>query len=204
MPYSKSSLAIELSKLQVFPSPKPKLEQYPTDSEIAADVLWQAYMAGDIKGKTIADLGCGTGLLGIGTLLLGAKKVFFIDTDTAALAILGNNLKKLDIKKGFKIVNSDIKDFKEKADTVIQNPPFGTKEKHTDRAFLEKAFTLANTIYSFHKTSTSGFVNKFAEDNNFSITNKWDFEFPLKQTLKFHKKRIQRIKVSCFVLEKST
>ena len=75
---SKSALAIELSQLNVFPTPNIKLEQYPTDSEIAADILWTAFMRNDIKNKIIADFGCGTGLLGIGAILLGAKKVFFI------------------------------------------------------------------------------------------------------------------------------
>ena len=53
---TKSRLAIELSELKVFESAKLKLEQYPTDSEIAADILWNAFMHGDIEGKTIADL----------------------------------------------------------------------------------------------------------------------------------------------------
>ena len=203
MKHSKSGLAIELSGLETFTSPKAKLEQYPTDSEIAADIIWQAYMLGDIKGKTIADLGCGTGILGIGALLLGAKKVFFVDTDTAALAVLGNNLNKEGIKKGFSIINSDISDFKERADIVLQNPPFGTREKHIDRSFLEKAFSLADIVYSFHKTSTEDFVTKFAADSKFNITAKWGFAFPLKQTLGHHTKRIQRIEVTCFRLERS-
>lgn len=203
MAYSKSGLAIALSKLDVFPSPKPKLEQYPTDSEIAAEVIWSAHMRDDLEGKTVADLGCGTGMLGIGALLMGAKKVFFIDTDTAALAVLGNNLNRLKIKKGFEIINSDISLFDKKSDLVLQNPPFGTKTRHLDREFLKKAFSISEIIYSFHKTSTSRFVDAFAKDNGFKITNRWEFDFPLKQTLNFHKKRIQRIEVTCFRLEKA-
>ena len=49
---SKSKLAILLSKLRVFEAPKLKSEQYTTDSEIAADVLWQAYYLKDIENKT--------------------------------------------------------------------------------------------------------------------------------------------------------
>jgi putative methylase len=199
---SKSQLAIALSKLDVFPSPDPKLEQYPTDSEIAAEVLWNARMSGDIEGKTIADLGCGTGILGIGALLLGAKKVFFVDTDTAAIAVLGNNLNRLDITKGFAIINRDIADFDEKVDVVIQNPPFGTRQEHADKAFLEKAVSISATVYSFHKTATSRFVSSFSADKGFRIANRWDFSFPLKSTMKFHEKRIQRIEVSCFRLVK--
>jgi putative methylase len=247
---SKSQLAVALSKLDVFPSPDPKLEQYPTDSEIAAEVLWNAKMSGDIEGKRIADLGCGTGILGIGALLLGAKKVFFVDTDTAAIAVLGNNLNKIGIQDNSHssataniakrpttkysgvtggrplrgchaeakqsssgawrgtadgrvvIVNKDVKDFDEKVDVVLQNPPFGTKQEHADKAFLEKASAIASIIYSFHKTSTSRFVEAFARDNSLKIANRWDFSFPLKSTMKFHEKRIQRIEVSCFRLVK--
>jgi putative methylase len=200
---SKSGLAVELSKLDVFPSPDLKLEQYPTDSEIAADVLWHAYMRGEIEGKKIADLGCGTGILGIGALLLGAKQVFFVDKDTAALAVLGSNLNKVGAKKGFKAINADIEGFDEEVDVVIQNPPFGTKEEHIDRFFLGKAFSLADVVYSFHKTSTKGFVEKFADDSGFRIAERLDFQFPLKNTMKHHKKKIQRIGVSCFRLEKT-
>ena len=82
---SKSGLAVVLSRLSVFQRPKVRVEQYPTDSEIAAEVLWSAFMKGDIDKMCIADLGCGTGILGIGALLLGAKKVYFLDIDQNAL-----------------------------------------------------------------------------------------------------------------------
>jgi putative methylase len=214
---SKSSLAIALSRLKTFASPRPRLEQYPTDSEIAAEVLWHAYMLGDIDEKTIADLGCGTGVLGIGALLLGAKKVFFIDTDDEALAVLQQNLEQAGLigTPGSKsrrssgntgtheIINSDISLFDREVDVVLQNPPFGTRETHIDREFLKKAVSVAQVIYSFHKTSTRRFVESFAEDNGVSISASWDFSFPLKQTMPQHKRRIHRIDVTCFRMEKS-
>ena len=119
---TKSGLAIELSKLKAFEKPKIKSEQYITDSEIAADVLWFAYMKGDINGKIIADLGCGTGTLGIGALLLGAKKVFFIDNDERALEICRENAKKFTKKSVF--LPKHIKEFDGKADTIIKKTPF--------------------------------------------------------------------------------
>jgi len=203
MAYSKSSLAITLSRLQVFIDPKVNLEQYPTDSEVAAEVLWSASMNGDIEGKVIADLGCGTGILGIGAILLGAERVLFVDTDDSALALLKKNLESLDIDSGFDILHSDISDFKESVDVVLENPPFGTRERHIDKLFLEKAASISKVIYSFHKTSTASFVYAFAKDNNLKITNKFDFSFPLKATQSFHKKRIERIEVSCFRLERA-
>ncbi len=199
---SKSQLAIALSKLEVFSKPKPSLEQYPTDSEVAGDSLWTANMLHDIEDKTIVDLGCGTGTLGIGALLLGAEKVIFIDKDSEALDVLKHNLATLGIEERFEIIPSDISEFHGKADVVIQNPPFGTRETHADKKFLEKAIEIAQTIYSFHKTSTTTFVKSFTRDNDFIITHRFDFDFPLKQTMSQHKKKIHKIKVTCFRLEK--
>ncbi len=198
IPGSKSQLAIALSRLKVFTAPRPTLEQYPTDSEIAADIIWTAHMAGELEGAIVADLGCGTGILGIGTLLLGAKKVFFVDIDSRPLEILRSNLESLDLKGCFDIINSDVSGFTEKVDLVIQNPPFGTREKHTDKGFMEQAMQISGNIYSFHKTATADFIVKLCTDNGFRIIERFDFKFPLKQTLKQHKKKIERIDVSCF------
>ncbi|PIN79443.1 DNA methylase [Candidatus Woesearchaeota archaeon CG10_big_fil_rev_8_21_14_0_10_34_8] len=199
---SKKQLAIQLSRLKVFNKPNINLEQYPTNSEIASTILWDAYMKGDIENKTIADLGAGTGILGIGALLLGAKKVYFIEKDKETITILEKNLE--NIEGSYIVINEDIKDFDEKVDTVLQNPPFGTKQKHADKSFLEKAFSIGKVIYSFHKTSTDNFVRAIARDFNFNITETYKFNFPLRQTAKFHKKKIERIEVSCYKLTNSS
>ncbi|MBU1205200.1 MAG: METTL5 family protein [Nanoarchaeota archaeon] len=205
---SKSKLAVLLSKLRVFETPKLRAEQYTTDSEIAADVLWQAYYLKDIENKTIADLGSGTGILGLGILLLGAKKVFFVESDSDSVKIAKDNLCFLEEKTGKKLskkavfLNKNIDDFNKKVDTVVQNPPFGTKQKHADKIFLKKAFSLAKVIYSFHKLETAGFVNKISEDYGFEITHLWKFDFPIKAIYSFHRKKIQRIKVGCWRMKK--
>ncbi len=194
-------LAIELSKLKLFEQPKVMQEQYTMESEIAAEILQSAFMHQNIKNKIIADLGCGTGILGIGALLLEAGFVYFVDNDNEALTILKKNLKKYNFKN-YKIINKNIKDFYQLVDIVIMNPPFGTKVKHADKSFLEKAFSLAKTIYSFHKTTTLRFIKAISKDNNFKITGIFNFKFSLKQTYNFHKKKIQKIEVSCYRLEK--
>ena len=205
---SRSELAIVLSKLKTFENGKVRLEQYPTDSEVGADILWNAGFR-DISGKVIVDLGCGTGILGIGALLLGAKRVIFIDIDDKVLEVLKENLQFIDDKIGMNLMEkSEIicKNVSElstiKADLVVQNPPFGVKIKHADRIFLEKAFSIAPVVYSLHKVESKGFIEAFSKDNGFKITHYWEFDFPLKQTMKFHKKKIQRIKVGCWRLEK--
>ncbi len=46
----------------------------------------------DVCGKEIADLGCGSGILGISFLRLGAKDCFFVDYDEQACAATERNL----------------------------------------------------------------------------------------------------------------
>ena len=207
---SKSKLAIILSKLEVFNDPKVRQEQYPTDSEVAASILWNAYLLGDIEGKVIVDLGCGTGILGIGALLLGAKRVFLIDMDYKVLEQAKNNILKvksessmynnIDLKAELRL--ADVGGVKLKVDVVIENPPFGTKVKHSDRLFLEKALEIAPIVYSFHKSESKSFLEGFAAQKNAKITHIWNFRFPLKASFEFHRRQIHRINVSCFRFEK--
>ncbi len=199
---TKSQLAIKLSKLETFSSPKLLSEQYSTDSEIAADVLWLAYMKGDVENKTIADLGCGTGILGIGCLLLGAGKVYFVDNDSEALTTASANINSLGLHN-FEMIKSGVGETVIKADVVVQNPPFGTKQRHADRQFLVKAFETARVIYSIHKAASAAFVDKLSRDNGFRITNILRYDMPLKRSHSFHRKRIHRIGVACFRLERS-
>ncbi|MBW2977824.1 METTL5 family protein [Candidatus Woesearchaeota archaeon] len=206
---SKSRLAVLLSKLKGFEIGKVRieLEQYQTDPEITAEILWFANMKGDISGKVIVDLGCGTGVLGIGALILGAKKVIFVDIDDKVIEIAKENLKfveqELETKLGeSQFIVEDITKFQGKADLVLQNPPFGVKVKHADKVFLEKAFTVAPIIYSFHKLESGRFIDEFIKKKGFRMSHFWSFDFPLKMTMEYHKKRIHRIKVGCWRLEK--
>ena len=202
---SKSKLAVILSQLGGFNKPKLGREQYLMDSEIGAFVLWSAYLIGDIEGKVIADLGCGTGVLGIGTLLLGAKRVFFVDSDNESLETAKTNISKVK-SEGFKIgkvdiIHQDVGKLNIKVDVIFQNPPFGTKERHKDSFFLRKALEVAPVVYSFHKSETKAFLQKFSNARNAKITHSWNFRFPLKAIFEFHRRQIHRINVSCFRFE---
>ena len=194
---SKSGLAVKLSRLKGFDEPNIASEQYSTDSEVAAELLWMAFMNGDVKDRVITDFGCGAGILGIGCLLLDARKVYFVDSDRAALEIAESNLNALGLKK-YELIKSPVSDVSLKSDVVIQNPPFGTKRKHADREFLLKAFQTAIVVYSIHKASTEKFIRKLAESNKFQTTNALRRGLPLKRTHGFHRKRIHRIDVALF------
>jgi len=202
---TKSGLAVLLSRLEGFKEPKVREEQYLMDSEIAAFVLWNAYLLKDIEGKAIADFGCGTGMLGVGALLMGARQVWLVDSDEKALETAKNNLSKVK-SEGYglgkaEFVCSDIGKLEIKADIVIQNPPFGTKIRHNDIVFLQKALQTANVVYSFHKSETLGFLKRFLAGKNAKITHVFDFKFPIKASLSFHRRQIHRINVSCLRIE---
>src|SRR3989344_9409022 len=126
---NKKQLEIILSQLQSAKNPKPTLEQYNIPGDLAADILHFAHLNGDIEGKVVFDFGCGTGRLAIGALLLGAKEVVGIDNDYKVLETAEENLhpiisRKLAVKGSIKFIQSDIRNFSGKCDTVIQNPPF--------------------------------------------------------------------------------
>jgi len=202
----KRELAILLSKLKTFEEPNLKLEQYQTDSEIAAEALWFAYMNNDIKGKVIADLGCGAGIFGLGALALGAKKVYLVDIDSKVIKIAKENKKIVEKELGRKIdcvfFNKDIRLFKKKVDVVVQNPPFGVIRTHTDKFFLVKAMGVADKIYSFHKIESENFLEKFLGENRFKVVKSKKFNFPLKKSFFFHTKKVYYVDVGFFKIER--
>lgn len=53
---------------------------------------WLDQQADTLPGKTLVDYGCGSGILGIAGLLLGASKVIGVDNDPQALTASNDNL----------------------------------------------------------------------------------------------------------------
>ena len=192
---SKKQLEIVLSNLKDFKQPIAELEQYSTPSSIASTLLWIAYQEGNIKNKVVADLACGTGIFAIGASLLGAKYVYAIDIDKNAIEIAKENAKKI---KNIKFINEDISKFNKKVNTIIMNPPFGVRKSFADKKFLLVAFKNSNIIYSLHKIESENFLKKISEENGFLQI----FDFPIKATMKFHRKRFYRFKVGLWKFEK--
>ncbi|MBI2666794.1 RsmD family RNA methyltransferase [Candidatus Woesearchaeota archaeon] len=208
MLFSKRNLTAILSQLKSFEKPSAELEQYATPPEIAVDWIWHMAQSGEVAGKVILDAACGPGILGLGLLLLGAKKVYFLDKDEKIIRICRENYELL--KKEYEIgaaefVLQDITllDAESTGITVVvQNPPFGTKIEHADKKFLEKAFAVAPLVYSMHKWSTQKFVEAVAKDFGFEITSVWKYEFRLPATQSFHKKPVEVVDVGLWKMER--
>ncbi|RZC32522.1 Methyltransf 26 and/or MTS domain containing protein [Asbolus verrucosus] len=143
-----------------FDKPKILLEQYMTPAHLGSHMLHtiQAQF-GDISGKTVADLGCGCGALAIGAAALEAGLVVGFEIDSDALFIFQGNVEDQCVSNidavQCDVVNSMPDRFHKLFDTVIMNPPFGTKHNGgIDMKFLQVALRLSNVVYSLHKTST--------------------------------------------------
>jgi len=203
---SAKNLSVELSRLKTFSKPKQSLEQHPTTGDIAGHIIWEASLLGWIKEKEVVDLGAGTGILGIGCLLMGAKKCVFVEKDTNAISILKENLSRTTESyeiKDYEIIHSDIRTMSSmKAGLVIMNPPFGTRRKGEDTLFLDKAAQISDRIITFHKTETLDYIKKRIESLKYKILRSYDLNFPLSNTMDHHRKKTQKILVSCLLLER--
>jgi putative methylase len=188
----KVELEIILSKLSDYVEKKPSLEQYSTPSAIAGDLLWNAFMKGDIYGKTIIDAGCGNGILGIGALLLGAKKAVFIDIDPKAVECAKNNLKSLGLTN-YEAIVSDIFDINAFADIVLSNPPFGVQNPGKDKDFLMKCSQLAKKMYIIYKGDGLKILKKLFPDKEIELIK--EGELLLKKQFSYHTKDKARAKI---------
>ena len=180
---------------------KRELEQYFTPIEIAADLLWNIYMRGELQNRTVADLGAGYGILGLGAALLGARKVYLVELDKELARLIERNANLLGVSERCEIIHGDAKKFSRQVDLVIQNPPFGIEtRKGEDLEFLRVAASIAPLVYSMHhyhpraiQTIISKF-RKFYPDAVVSVA--WIYEFHIPSMLQTHRRRQHRYKVA--------
>jgi len=206
----KKQLEIVLSQLKENPKPKVELEQYTIPGELAAQIINIARVSGDIKDKIILDLGCGTGRLTIGSVLMGAKKATGVDLDKKVINVARKNVKIVEemtnkkIHDKIKFVCQDVLNLKQKANTVIQNPPFGIQKLHADRIFLKKALECGEKIYSLHRhyEKSREFLTKLIEKNGGKVETIIKFKFRIPYMFKFHKKPYVKYEVDLFIISR--
>ncbi len=72
-----------------------------------------------VRDKTVLDMGCGSGILGIGASLMGAKNVVCVDIDKNATEIAAKNAAKNDIRNdAFTVLCGDVLEDKETYNAV--------------------------------------------------------------------------------------
>ncbi|CAE6170735.1 unnamed protein product [Arabidopsis arenosa] len=195
-----------LGDLEQFSNPKVELEQYPTGPHIASRMLFTAENSyGDISDKVVADFGCGCGTLSAAAALLDAASVIGFDIDPESLETATLNAEELEVEIDF--VQCDITKLELKGqivDTVVMNPPFGTRKKGADMEFLSAAMKVASkAVYSLHKTSTREHIKRAAlrDFNAKSAEVLCELRYDLPKLYKFHKRKEVDIAVDLWRFE---
>jgi putative methylase len=199
-------LAQELAVVAGFEDPRAPLEQYHTPPDLAAHIVHVADLQDDIEGRTVVDLGCGTGMLALGAALRGPKRVLGIDIDPAPLSTARENEARVGATADVSWVRADATAAPLCPDdgvTVLMNPPFGaqTGSEGADRAFLETAAEVAAVSYSVHNAGSEGFVEAFAEDNAGAVTHAFAAEFEIPRQFDHHSEESQHIDTEVFRIE---
>ncbi|MEM2354290.1 MAG: methyltransferase [Desulfurococcaceae archaeon] len=188
---------------------KAHLEQYPTSTSVAAHMIWVALLKNSIDDATVADLGCGNGILATASLLAGSRRAVCVDIDEEILAFAQSIL-----FKGFRemahqlipVVSDAASIELNNIDTVVMNPPFGVVKRNRglDLKFLKSALRSARNVYSLHKHSR-GFLEVLEEMSKamelditwFEVLN---LEIPMIYSR--HRRRVHRVKVVLLGLTK--
>jgi len=197
-----------VQQLDSWEKPKVELEQYHTPPRTAAEILYlieKNYE--DISGMRVADFGCGPGILGIGCAYIGADLVTGYDIDDDALSIAYQNLDDTGLNEEMDLVKTDVSKLKlsktKYYDTIIMNPPFGTRKAGIDVAFLKTAIeNCSGSVYSIHKSNTIDFIKKQCITWNAELEIVDKIKFPLPKMFKHQKKsqdfaEVDLIRVYC-------
>lgn len=189
----RKDLEIKLERVKPFENPSASLEQYPTPSVIASDILFAAYANGDVEDRIVNDLGCGTGIFSIGAKLLGAGTVRGYDISSSALDTARSNAAELGTEIEF--TECDISEVCDRADTTFMNPPFGCQTKRADRPFLDKAMELSDSVYSIHMANTIDFLEDYVHARGREIVARATYNYNIPHTFTFHKKAKQSVDI---------
>jgi putative methylase len=189
-------------RIERVPTPihaNPALEQVMTPAEAAAELLFSALSAGDLVGRTVLDLGAGTGRLAIGAALLGAKRVAGVEVDpelvTAAKAAAGAAGVDVDFVRG------EVDSWSPPAEVVLMNPPFGAQRQHADRPFWDAAYRLAKrSIYSFALAESRTFIARRAVDAGAHVLAARPVAWGLPRTFPHHTRRRVELAVDLWAI----
>lgn len=214
-----------LSHIGKHPSPQVSLEQYTTSETVAATMLYMAaYANDDIIGKTVLDLGCGTGRLALGAAFLGAHCVVGVDIDRTAITYASENSGQANLQSRVQWVVGDVNAVRGRFDTVLQNPPFGVQKRAADRKFLEKALEVGCAVYSLHnhprydkqlatrlgvsgsnllQVAPSPFIERFVEDHDGSVKAVYALLMTIPRMFNFHTKKKYAFIVDLYVLKRN-
>lgn len=203
---TKRALETQLAVVAGFENPRVALEQYPTPPDLAAHVVHLADLQGDIEGRTVVDLGTGTGMLALGAALRGPARVVGVELDRDALTTARENRRRVGTTTPIHWLQADATRAPlrpTEPTTVVMNPPFGAQNgrEGADRAFLATAARIADVSYSVHNAGSQEFVEAFAADNGGDVTHAFRATFALERQFEFHDDDRREVDTEVFRIE---
>jgi len=182
------------------PNPRIRLEQYTIPANIAADILFLATAVyRDIADKAVVDLGTGTGRLAIGAAHMGAGRITAIDIDPVAIKVARENSEEAMADVDW--IVGDLDAIRGEFDTVIMNPPFGTKQRHLDKVFLRKAIQIGRVVYSIHKSATRDHIVRYLKRCGCKADAVHEYTLDVPKMFEHHRKRKYPVKVDLYRVE---
>jgi len=153
----RSELVRAIERVPVPVRARAELEQVATPAEAAADLLLAAVRLDGLEGRSVLDLGSGTGRLAIGAALLGAESVVGLELDPALVEVARAAAQSAGVRVEFR--PGDVTEWQRPAELVVMNPPFGAQRRHADRAFWDRALVLAErSVHAFALADSRTFI----------------------------------------------
>jgi len=189
-----------LERVPLPANPRADLEQVATPSEAAADLLLAAVRLDGLSGRSVLDLGAGTGRLAIGAALLGASPVVGVEVDPALLGSARTAARTAGVEVEF--AESEVGAWARPSDIVVMNPPFGAQRRHADRPFWDAALTLARrSVHAFALADSRTFIARCAVERNAHILETEPVDWGLPRTFAHHTRRRVRLSVDRWAIE---
>ena len=176
-----------------------ELEQYSTDGNLAARWLTDIAAFGDLsEGCTVADLGAGNGVLGLGALAMGAGGAILVEADQAACDVAKSNAESTGFADSVEVIRaklgSDSVDLSS-ADVVISNPPWGRQMPRADRPFLEAMIATATPTHLLHSAEATH-IQPLFEDAGWSTERYGEADFALPAVYSHHSRQRGRTRAA--------
>ena len=185
-------LAMLLSGLEQIQSQLVELEQYSTDGGLAARWLTDISSFGDLhEGCTVADLGAGNGVLGLGAMALGAGRTVLIDADQNACYTAQSNAEKMEFSDSVEVIQATIgTDSIElgSSDVVISNPPWGRQSPKADRPFLDAILYSGITSHLMH-SAEARHIEPLFEGHGWGVERYGEADFALPAVYSHHNRQ---------------
>ena len=199
----RSDLVRELERIAAPRNPRPELEQVLTPSEQAADLLFAAVRWDGVEGRSVLDLGSGTGRLAIGAALLGADPVVGVEIDPEL--VRESRRAAAAVRAEVEFVEGDVASFGRPADLVVMNPPFGAQRRHADRPFWDQALSLARrSVHAFSLADSRTFIARRVVARGAQVLEMQPIAWELARTFPHHARRKVTLAVDRWAIRTET